>query len=380
MAGIRHLGEEYDKKPDLIKRQLMRGCVVTEKLDGTAFSAENFGGTLRFYKKDERNPISSIDRVMMRLYEEPISFFNPDMIPEGYRLCFEYFFDTCPVHVAYDHRPEPAGLCLTHAKKLTESGNASTVIDDVDELRTFAGKAGVSGPPVVHDGPMDAERVDALVGFSKGEVATSEVFEALASSPMLNESMDSFIEGFVVQEKSGSLSNTLFKVAHPEFARVAKERASNRDNGELFEAVIDDFCDFVMDSGLDRAGSPEGDAKPDRYVDLMCRLFNLFVAENGERIKDADIRDARFSDKEAFSVNRDLISNERTRELVDAHPSFEQMFRIFMGTFRKMRNRSAHIGRRRKESINEAVERVWKVVDSGRKRGMPTFYDLEKQS
>lgn len=380
MAGIKHLSEEYDKKPDLIKRQLMKGCVITEKLDGTAFSAENYFGRLRFYKKDERNPISHIDRAMMKLYEEPISFFNLDKIPEGYRLCFEYFFDRCPVHVEYDRRPEPAGLCLTHAKEINDSGNVSRIVDGVDELKALAERAGVEGPPVVYDGQLTSEQVDSIVGFSKGVKDTPELFQSLGSKPTLNDDSSSYIEGFVVQEKSGALSDKLYKIVHPKFADMAKTRANSRDNGTLFEVVIDDFCDFVLKNGLERINNPQGETDSESYVDCMCKLFNLFVSENGERIKDADIRDARFSNKDAFSVNRDFIPNQKTKEFVNSHPSFEQMFRIFLGTFRKKRDRSNEVGTTRKSSINKTVGKVWKVARNRRSFGVPTFFDLEKQS
>ena len=95
MAGIKHLSEIYKKQgaeflDDLFGKEL----IVSEKLNGMSFSFERsiFDGSLSFYKRDQVNPISKIDRVLMKYYESPISHIQElpaltlNEIPSGWRF------------------------------------------------------------------------------------------------------------------------------------------------------------------------------------------------------------------------------------------------------------------------------------------------------
>ena len=69
MSGIKYLADIYEKKgKDFIEKLFSQELSVTENLDGSSFSFEKdfTGDNISFYKKDQENPITKVDRILMR--------------------------------------------------------------------------------------------------------------------------------------------------------------------------------------------------------------------------------------------------------------------------------------------------------------------------
>ena len=85
MAGIKYLSDIYEKKgKSFIESLFNKDVTVTENLDGSSFSFERdfTGDNISFYKKDQDNPITRVDRILMKYYEKPINYIEalPDEI------------------------------------------------------------------------------------------------------------------------------------------------------------------------------------------------------------------------------------------------------------------------------------------------------------
>ena len=68
MSGIKNLIEIYEKQgKDFVEKLFGDEITVTENLDGSSFSFEKdfIGENISFYKKDQENPITRIDRILM---------------------------------------------------------------------------------------------------------------------------------------------------------------------------------------------------------------------------------------------------------------------------------------------------------------------------
>jgi len=79
MSGIKYLLDIYEKKgKSFIEKLFNKNLTVTENLDGPSFSFEKdfTGDNISFYKKDQDNPITKVDRVLMRYYEKPILYID----------------------------------------------------------------------------------------------------------------------------------------------------------------------------------------------------------------------------------------------------------------------------------------------------------------
>ena len=142
MAGIKHLSEIYKKQgTDFLNELFGRDLTVSEKLNGMSFSFEKnlYDGSLSFYKRDQVNPISKIDRVLMKYYESPISHIQSldnlvlSEIPNGWRFGMEFFISPSPVLVSYQRIPKN-GLVLTHIIVKNEFGDIEKTIVEKEEL------------------------------------------------------------------------------------------------------------------------------------------------------------------------------------------------------------------------------------------------------
>ncbi len=94
MAGLQHLFDFYNKKgKEFIKDLLNKELIVTEKPDGSIFSVQQGVNGLNFYKRDDRQPISVLDRTIISLYEPPIKYIEKVVgdkkLPNNLRFGFE---------------------------------------------------------------------------------------------------------------------------------------------------------------------------------------------------------------------------------------------------------------------------------------------------
>ena len=135
MSGISHLQDLYHKKGNEFINKLFQSFVtVNEKMDGSAFTFERDSdtGKFKFYKRDQRNPITLVDRTLMKYYERPIQYIESlpphiiQNIPRGWRFGLEYFANPQPVEIAYDRVPKN-NLILSYVHKSESSKGRATV-------------------------------------------------------------------------------------------------------------------------------------------------------------------------------------------------------------------------------------------------------------
>ena len=157
MSGISHLYDIYNKKgKDFVENLFNSYVTVNEKMDGSAFMFERDveTGKFIFYKRDQRNPITMVDRTLMKYYEKPILYIESlpihiiKEIPRGWKFGLEYFSNPNPVEIAYDRIPKN-NLILSYVKpkedsdseQITDKKKLDVTWDDVSEsVPTFTFK------------------------------------------------------------------------------------------------------------------------------------------------------------------------------------------------------------------------------------------------
>ena len=173
MAGIKYLSDIYEKKgKSFIESLFNKDVTVTENLDGSSFSFERdfTGDNISFYKKDQDNPITRVDRILMKYYEKPINYIEalPDeiksQIPKGWRFGMAYFPSTKPVRIEYDRIPKNH-LILTHIISRDEFGDVIKNIQDKEELDEWADKLGVERSPVIFQGKLNRDQKISIMDF-----------------------------------------------------------------------------------------------------------------------------------------------------------------------------------------------------------------------
>lgn len=365
MVGIKHLSEIYKKQgSEFLNNLFSRDVSVTEKLNGMSFSFERsvFDGTIYFYKRDQNNPISKIDRVLMQQYEDPIFHVKnlPDSvlseIPGGWRFGMEFFSNNSPVSVSYQRSPKN-GLVLTHIIVKNEFGDVERTVVDKEELDYWADMIDVEAPPIIFQGKLSDDQKVSINDFInspndvlKQDLGTSSFAKYLIgvlnpniNKTALNDSLDEPIEGIVF--RFGTLDGTgesfTAKVLDPIFDDITKQNNLKKTNyfpNDIYGISIIDVMNFILDKGVD-SFTYTGEDPIDKYISYICSVFNDFVEENGERYLGLDFQEPEYLKTDPSTDNLDLIDNERTKELISTEESYRSLFKLVLSAFRKLKKK-----------------------------------------
>ena len=365
MAGIKHLSEIYKKQgaeflDDLFGKEL----IVSEKLNGMSFSFERsiFDGSLSFYKRDQVNPISKIDRVLMKYYESPISHIQElpaltlNEIPSGWRFGMEFFINPSPVLVSYQRIPRN-GLVLTHIIVKNQFGDIERTIVEKEELDYWADLLGVETPPIIFQGKLSDDQKVSINDFVnsahdnlKTEHGTNSFAKYLLSilnpelnKTFLNNSLEEPIEGVVF--RFGSIDGTgesfTAKILDPVFEDITRQNNVKKVSyfpSDIYGITILEVMNYILNKGID-SFTFEGEDPQDKYISFVCSVFNSFTDEYGEKYLGLDFQEPEFLKQEGFQPNHDLIKDEKTKSLIADDESYESLFKLILSAFRKIKKR-----------------------------------------
>lgn len=368
MSGISHLYDIYNKKgKDFVENLFNSYVTVNEKMDGSAFMFERDveTGKFIFYKRDQRNPITMVDRTLMKYYEKPILYIESlpihiiKEIPRGWKFGLEYFSNPNPVEIAYDRIPKN-NLILSYVKPKEDSD--SEQITDKKKLDVWANLIGVEIPPIIFQGILSAEQKSMILDFLRtpfdklvNEYKTKSfvrfmlgVLNPEIKSSALNNDLDKPIEGIVFRFSSDSNNKgevILSKMVDPVFTAIAKSRSSKKSEeipSDFLGITILDVMNFILDRGIENF-KVKGDSEDKRYISFISDVFSKFLEEYGYKYKGANFQEPDYLKKEEFRLNRDMIADPRVMKWIEDDDSYESLFKLILNSFRKIKKRSGGI-------------------------------------
>jgi len=368
MSGISHLYDIYNKKGKEFIDNLFNSYVtVNEKMDGSAFVFERDLETGRFifYKRDQRNPITLVDRTLMKYYEIPIQYIEslpPHIIkeiPRGWKFGLEYFANLKPVEIAYDRLPKN-NLILSYVHPKDENGKQTT-IQNKEKLDTWADLIGVERPPIVFQGYLSDEQKDKILDFLRTpfdqlvtEYRTKSfvryiigVLNPEAKNSALNKDLDKPIEGIVFRfgEENNESEPILSKMVDPVFTEMAKEKYKKKTEekpSDFLGITILDVMNFILERGVE-SFNISGDSDDERYISFISDVFSKFLDEYGYKYKGADFQEPEYLKKDEFRLNRPLIKDKRVLSYLESDDSYESLFKLILNSFRKIKKRAGGI-------------------------------------
>jgi hypothetical protein len=327
-----------------------------------SFEKNLYDGSLSFYKRDQVNPISKIDRVLMKYYESPISHIQSldnlvlSEIPNGWRFGMEFFISPSPVLVSYQRIPKN-GLVLTHIIVKNEFGDIEKTIVEKEELEYWANLIGVENPPIIFQGKLsDEQKVDINDFINspndklKDQYGTKSFAKFLIgllnkdiNKTHLNNSLEEPIEGVVFRfgPIDGTGDSFTAKILDPMFEDITKQNNVKKASyfpSDIYGITILDVMNFILDSNVD-SFSFEGDDPQDKYISYISSVFNSFVEENGEKYLGLDFQEPEFLKQDGFNINLELIKDEKTKSLIEGEESYESLFKLILSAFRKIKKR-----------------------------------------
>ena len=413
MAGISHLYDIYNKKgKDFVDNLFNTYVTVNEKMDGSAFIFERDieTGKFNFYKRDQRNPITLVDRTLMKYYEKPIQYIESlpphiiNEIPRGWRFGLEYFANSAPVEIVYDEVPKN-NLILSYVHKKDNLGKPKGTIQGKNDLDTWADLLGVERPPIIFQGYLGKEQKDRILDFLRTpfedlvtEYKTRSfvafiigVLNPELKKTALNADLEKPIEGIVFRfgEEDTEQEPILSKMVDPVFTELAKSKAKKRTEekpSDFLGITILDVMNFILENGVDTF-EIEGTTEDERYISFISDVFSKFLDEYGYKYKGADFQEPEYLKKDEFRLNKNLITDRRVLRYLDEDESFESLFKLILNSFRKIKKRAGGIITSGIiDQFNSVVSSIEKKVGTKESKPavmeseMPSFLDFKKNN
>jgi cytidyltransferase-like protein len=411
MSGINHLYDLYNKKGQEFVDHLFNTFVtVNEKMDGSAFTFERDKetGKFKFFRRDQRNPITFVDRTLMKYYEKPIQYIESlppnilEKIPRGWRFGLEYFANNKPVEIMYDRVPKNH-LILSYVHEYGDDGKIKKTIQDKGELDNWADLLGIERAPIIFQGYLTDEQKDSILTFLRTpfeklvERFKTQSFVRFIIGVLnpelkksaLNEDLDKDVEGIVFRfgDPGKEVSEpVLAKMVDPVFTQMAKEKTQKQREdkpSDFLGLTLLDVMNFILEKGVDRF-KVEGDTEDERYVSFMGDVFSNFLEEYAEKYRGADFEEPEYLKREEFRLNKDLIEDRRVLKYVNEDDSFESLFKLMLNSFRKIKSRAGGIiTKGMMEQMNLLVREIKDYIQKPRKgklhEGFLSFLDFKKE-
>lgn len=411
MSGINHLYDLYNKKGKEFADQLFTTYVtVNEKMDGSAFTFERDKetGKFKFYRRDQRNPITLVDRTLMKYYEKPIQYIESlpphllEQIPRGWRFGLEYFANTKPVEITYDRMPKNH-LLLSYVHEYGDDGKIKRTIQDKSELDNWADLLGVDRAPIIFQGYLTDEQKSKITEFLRTpfeglvqKYKTQSFVRFIISTlnpkltkTALNDDLDKDVEGIVFRfgDPSKDSEPVLAKMVDPVFTQMAKDKSQKQREdkpSDFLGIAVLDVMNFILERGIDDF-RVNGNSEDERYISFMSDVFAKFLDKYSDKYRGADFEEPEYLKREEFRLNKDLVDDRRVLKYVNEDDAFESLFKLMLNSFRKIKSRASGIVTKgMMEQMNLLIRDIKDYIEESRKGNLNestflSFLDFQKE-
>lgn len=364
MNSIKTIKELYTELGEKFYDDLLSSeFTVYEKLDGNYFGfAVRPDKSLEYFRKNLNSTIGEIDRTLTQLYEKPIEYFNNlnsdiiEILPDNYKFGFFYFPNTQPLSIEYDKLPKN-NLVLNYVED--ENGNK---INDLTTLQYYSNILNVENPPIYFKGKLSEEQKNEILEYLSLDEEDRNIEIA---SKILKILIPDIKNTFLKDSIDGDLKNLFFKFDNGNEVKYSKlfdesfsglVKKNTRENDDAYYLILSDIIDFLLQEDIEKIKLPKKDFEK-RYISLICKLFNKFIRQNGDYYLDFEFFAP--NKKEYHRINDDLIRNKETLINISQSLNFEELFKIFLGSFRKRRKRKHPLmGEKTLRSFNKIVDDI----------------------
>jgi len=348
--------------------------VIFEDVQGSKiyvnWDGENF--TIK-PKSLNSEPINIVDLALQRYYNKAINFLYSlddrvkSLLPKNWYFCFEYFPDNQPGNINYDYIPKN-NLILTGILK----GKKFNYL--IDELREYSNLLSTDYLPIIFKGKLNEIQIEAIKYFINtsmtdldyvfGENNFAFFFYKLLnpksdSSFLMKDKFQDNIEKIIIRLDGKDKS---FQILNPLYQRFSESNST--DFTEIYSLLLVNFLDYCQLIDLDSIPIT-GDRRDVMYINLISRLYNMYMKDIKEDIEKFEFTIPKFFDKDKFKINIELIDNKLTRDYIDDNPKFEYLYKVILGSFSKERNKPIGLfNENTLELFNKFIRKINKKIDN----------------
>lgn len=322
---------------------------IYEKLDGINFGFVYSNGNFSFFKKNPKSPIGSIDRVLTSMYDQPINYINE--LDKGlfdgsdnWVFSFDYFPNTNPSTIQYESQPKN-NLVLNYI----DDGNGNKILDK-EVLDVWADKLEVGRCPIIFDGKFTLEQIEKIFQYLN---YTSEEIQDKLQGLTFTEWLYSIINPNITQSTlnsnlKGQIDSLFFRfenqlgdvyygnIKNPYIEELINKSKKTTNVDHNYYIILSDILDYLMKINVENI-KLKSDKFEDRYVELISNIFNRYMKVKGDDYNSMVIQLPDYLTKEFNKLNINLIKNKETLEIMRHSKISQDIFRIFLSSFRRKR-------------------------------------------
>lgn len=297
------------------------------------------------------DPINLIDLAMQKYYNKSINFFEQlsqrvkALLNRNWWFCFEYFPDEQPANIEYNRVPKN-NLVLTSICKNNKFDYK------IEELFEYSRLFDTDVIPIIFHGKLGQEKIEAIkyflntsekdLDFVFGEKSFAYFFYKLLNPQIQNSFLmeDEFQNNLekIIIRVDGTNSN--FEILNPLYKRISDNNST--DFVEIYSLILLNFLNFCQTVNLEQL-KLKGEKRDEVYLNLICMLYNIYVTEIKEDLLNFEFVVPEFFDRDKFRINKEVISNKLTKELISQDKKLEYIFKCLLGSFHKPKKREIGI-------------------------------------
>lgn len=372
------LKEIYNERgSEFIEKLFKHYVIITEMIDGTRFRVKRHGDRMLFFKGNDNTPLNRVDRTLMVYYERPISFFEllkddiKNLMPEDWQFCFEYVANAKSVKLTYDNVPKN-NLIITDILIKNDDDTTIKVISDPVILKKWSDTFGVQEPAIIFQGKLDQlqrEKIRDFLNTSQSDLErifktqsfTRYIISVLnpqLKKTALNNSLDKMVDSIVFKFINGKKVYNA-SIIDPMFDHILKQNpeTTERKPNDTYQIIMLDIIEFLSTFDIDSI-TPEGDSVDQRYINLVCEIFNKYVLANSYKYVGMDFQTPKFAKQDVFQLNMDFITNEKTKKILE-NEKMHDLFKIMLSSFKKIRKSSTDLlSAESIKTINDIITKI----------------------
>ncbi len=326
-------------------------------------------------KTVNNDPINMVDLAMQKFYNQAYLYFStlsPSvtyLLNKNWQFGFEYFCDEQPANVKYDKVPKN-NLVLTCINK-----GYRRYSYDIDELKTYSDLFDTDCLPVIYRGRLSERQIQLINKFlhtSKHDLEFifkdtnfSNFFYSilnpnLKNSFLMNNGFQTNLERVIIRfvDKNEELS---LEVLNPLYSRISAEVST--EYVEIYSILLTNFVQFLHTIDIN-AVSITGEDKHILYLNLICKLYNMYMQQSADDINQFIFTIPPFFSQEKFAVEKQRITNQITKSWINKSKKNEYIFKIIIGAFKTYKKKPVGVFTESFLTIfNSIVDLIWNRID-----------------
>lgn len=337
----------YSSDKELIDELFNSEITVYEDIQATKIFINWDGDHFSFKQSNINNEaINLIDVALQKFYNPVINYLSSldirvkSLLNKKWWFGFEYFPDEQPANIKYNKLPKNNLILTSIWKGKFEYSE--------QELIEYSNLMDVDCIPILFKGNLSQPQIEAINYFlntSKNDL--EYIFDesnfafffyrlldpSSTNSFLMEDSFNENLEKIIIKSDK---FKTPFQILNPLYKRLSETNST--EFVEIYSLILINFLDFCQIIDFDKINL-KAKKRDEMYIELICRLYNTYINDVKDDIKNFNFTIPQFFNKDKFRINTEVIPNKLTKEYIEEDKKLEYIFKVVLGSFSKKRKK-----------------------------------------